>query len=54
MKNGMISAFVHRRTRRGGAGGEYGDAHTSRIVPFMQWYQQSIGWITGEASNYFI
>lgn len=54
MKNGMISAFVHRRTRRGGAGGKYGDAHTSRIVPVMQWYQRTIGWITGEASNYFI
>jgi Holliday junction resolvase RusA-like endonuclease len=53
MKNGMISAFVHRRTRRGGAGGKYGEAHTSRIVPVMQWFQRSIGWITGEASIFF-
>jgi hypothetical protein len=53
MKNGMISAFVHRRTRQGGAGGKYGDAHTSRIVPVMQWFRRSIGWITGVASIFF-
>ena len=52
MKNEMISSFVHRGTRRGGAGGKYGDAHTSRIVPVMQWYQRSIGRVT-EASLFF-
>ena len=53
MKNGIIASFINRRTRRGGAGGKYGPAHTSRIIPVMQWFQRTAGWITGEAETFF-
>jgi hypothetical protein len=53
MKNGIIASFVHQRTRRGGAGGNYGPAHTSRIAPIMQWFQRGVGWTTGEALHFF-
>jgi len=53
MKNGIIASFINRRTRRGGAGGKYGPAHTSRIIPIMEWFQRNMAWITGEAERYF-
>jgi hypothetical protein len=53
MKNGIIASFVNRRTRRGGAGGKYGPAHTSRIIPVMEWFQRTIAWTTGDAAIYF-
>jgi len=27
--------------------------HTSRIIPDMEWFQQNIVWITGDAERYF-
>lgn len=53
MKNGIIASFINRRTRRGGAGGKYGPAHTSRIVPIMEWFQRNMAWVSGLAENYF-
>jgi len=53
MKNGIIASFINRRTRRGGAGGKYGPAHTSRIIPVMEWFQRNIAWITGDAERCF-
>jgi hypothetical protein len=52
MKNGIIASFINRRTRRGGAGGKYGPAHTSNI-PVMEWFQCNIAWITGDAERCF-
>ena len=52
MKNGIIASFINRRFRRGGAGGKYGPAHTSRIN-IMEWFQRNMAWITGEAERYF-
>lgn len=53
MKNGVIASFINRRTRRGGAGGKYGPAHTSRIIPVMEWFQRTTAWATGEAFLFF-
>ncbi len=53
MKNGIIASFINRRTRRGGAGGKYGPAHTSRNIPVMEWFQRNIAWITGDAERCF-
>jgi len=53
MKNGIITSFINLRTRRGGAGGKYGPAHTSRIVPIMEWFQRNMAWVSGLAENYF-
>jgi hypothetical protein len=53
MKNGIIASFVNRRTRRGGAGGKYGPAHTSRVVPILEWFQRSSAWSTGDAYTFF-
>jgi hypothetical protein len=54
MKNSVIASFIFRRTRRGGAGGKYGPAHTSRIVPLLQWFRRSTAWATGDANLYFL
>jgi hypothetical protein len=53
MKNGIIASFVNKRTRRGGAGGKYGPAHTSRIISLMEWFQRTIAWATGDMAIYF-
>jgi hypothetical protein len=53
MKNGVIASFINRRTRKGGAGGKYGPAHTSRVIPVMQWLQRTTAWLTGDAVTYF-
>jgi hypothetical protein len=53
MKNGIIASFINRQTRRGGAGGWYGPAHTSRIIPVMEWFQWTTAWITGDAEALF-
>jgi len=53
MKNGIIASFVNRRTRRGGAGGKYGPAHTSRVRPIMEWFQRSCAWSTGDSNRFF-
>jgi hypothetical protein len=52
-KNGVIASFVNRRTRRGGAGGRHGQAHTSRVMPVIQWFQRSTAWATGDAARFF-
>jgi hypothetical protein len=53
MKNGNIAAFMNRRTRKGVAGGKCGPAHTSRIIPVMQWFQRTTAWVTGDALEFF-
>jgi hypothetical protein len=53
MKNGVIASFINRRTQRGGTGGKYGPAHTSRIIPVMEWFQCTTAWATGDASLFF-
>jgi hypothetical protein len=52
-KNGVIASFVNRRTRRGGAGGKHGPAHTSRVLPVMKWFQRTSAWATGDAQAFF-
>jgi hypothetical protein len=53
MKNGMIASFVKRRTRKGGAGGKYGPANTSRAISVMEWFQHTTALLTGDAASYF-
>jgi hypothetical protein len=53
MKNSVIASFIFRRTRRGGAGGKHGPAHTSRVEPLLQWFRRSTAWSTGDAVRFF-
>jgi hypothetical protein len=53
MKNGIIASFVNRRTRRGGAGGNYGPSHALRVMPILEWFQRSSAWSTGYACTFF-
>jgi hypothetical protein len=53
MNNGNIAAFMNRRTWKGGAGGKYGPAHTSRVMPAMEWFQRTTAWVTGDAILFF-
>jgi len=54
MKNSIIASFIMRQTRRGGAGGRYGPAHASRIVPLLKWFRRSAAWTTGDAEMFFL
>jgi hypothetical protein len=54
MKNSVIASFIMRRTRKGGSGGKYGPAHTSRIEPLLKWFRRSTAWATGDATAYFL
>ena len=53
MKSSIIASFIMRQTRRGGAGGKYGPAHTSRIVPLLKWFRRSTAWTTSNAESFF-
>jgi hypothetical protein len=53
MKNSVIASFIMQRTRKGGSGGKYGPAHTSRIEPLMKWFRRSTAWATGDAKSFF-
>jgi hypothetical protein len=54
MKNSVIASFIMRRTRKGGSGGKYGPAHTSRIEPLLKWFRRSSAWATGDAESFFM
>ena len=54
MKNGNIAAFMNRRTQKRGAGEKYGLAHTSRVMPLMQWLQCTTAWVTLDAMIFFM
>lgn len=53
-KNGFLASFCNRWTRRSGAGGKYGPAHTSRIIPVMQWFQRSsvFSWLSANNNQF--
>ena len=48
--NGMIAAFWHHRTRKGG--GKY-ISQRSQILPIARWILRVMLWRTGEAQRYF-
>jgi hypothetical protein len=53
MKNSVIASYIMHRTRKGGSGGKYGPAHTSRIEPLLKWLRRSTAWTAGDAESFF-
>jgi hypothetical protein len=54
MKTSVIASFIMRCTRKGGSGGKYGPAHTSRVEPLLKWFRRSTAWATGDAESFFL